>query len=111
MKRNGRVKQAIVTKGVWKATESPVDAYLDFLMDPQEADTPEVVRTSLPPDQAERVVLFLLRSNGHRVSHRGFMRRVKEAIKAGHQGLDKYLPGYVAPVEDEGPLEFVLAAD
>jgi hypothetical protein len=95
--KHSKVKQAIVTKGVWKATETAVTPYIEFLSK----------ITSLPPDKAERLVILLAHSNGHNLTHRGFVRGVKTAIKAGHQGLDKYLPGYVAP----GSLESVMAAD
>jgi hypothetical protein len=70
-------KKVIVKSGNWRPTRSAITPYINYL----------AVETSLPPDRAERVVVVL---SG--ITHRGFVRGIKSAIKAGADGLEKYLP-------------------
>jgi hypothetical protein len=107
MKRNdGKVRQCSVKGGVWNRTESAITPNLEWMKGKKAKDGKGTTLTD--PAQIERVIIAL---SGGKLTHRGFIRGVRAAIKAGHDGLDKFLPGYVAPAEDEGPLEFVMAAD
>ncbi len=72
-------KMMVVTKGTWKPTESALTSYIKFLSE----------ETQLERDKAERVVIAL---TGGKLTHRGFIRGVKAAVKAGHAGMAKYLP-------------------
>ena len=68
-----------VTRGVWNPTAPAITPYLKFLSE----------ETKLPPARAERVVIAL---TGGKLTHRGFLRGVKAAVKAGNYKMGKYLP-------------------
>jgi hypothetical protein len=106
MKRNDTVKVTSVKGGKWNATESAIMPHIEFMKGKKAKDGKGTSLTD--PAQIERVIRAL---TGGTLTHRGFLRGVRKAIKQGHEGLDMFLPGYVAPVEDEGPLEFELVAD
>lgn len=110
MKR-GKSRQVVVKNKVWTKTESPLKPYLEFLMDPQDGDKPEVVRTSLCPDKAENLVLMLLRSNGHKMGHRGFIRNIRDAIKEGRPGLNKYVISSESRYPPKDPSEGEVPGD
>jgi len=81
-------RQVVVSNREWKPTESSVTPYLDFLL-----------KTQLPVDKAERTVLIL---TGRKLTHRGFIRGIKRAVKQSEYAeLGKYLPGYVPPAATE----------